>query len=132
LSKAYGVIRRFSDDVDLTYEIRAIASDLVGDWMPPASPTQPLQTKSSPAQWPITRACSLQRKNMQNQIIDYHAAVAGGLQLVPDYTALAKLADDYQRMVDDGLFLDDAEPFKTLMEQCQAIQQKANVKPPPQ
>src|SRR5262245_1501858 len=31
LSKAYGVIRRFSEDVDLTYDIRAIARDLVGD-----------------------------------------------------------------------------------------------------
>ena len=30
LSKAYGVIQRFSEDVDLTYDIRAIASDLVG------------------------------------------------------------------------------------------------------
>jgi predicted nucleotidyltransferase component of viral defense system len=27
LSKAYGVIRRFSEDVDLTYDIRAIAPD---------------------------------------------------------------------------------------------------------
>ena len=31
LSKAYGVIRRFSEDVDLTYDIRDIAPDLVGD-----------------------------------------------------------------------------------------------------
>ena len=31
LSKAYGVIQRFSEDVDLTYDIRAIASDLIGD-----------------------------------------------------------------------------------------------------
>ncbi len=31
MSKAYGVIRRFSEGVDLTYDIRAIASDLVGD-----------------------------------------------------------------------------------------------------
>ncbi len=68
---------------------------------------------------------------MQSQIIDYHAAVAGGLQLVLDDRALAKLADDYQRMVDDGLFLDDAEPFKTLTERCQAIKQKANAKQPP-
>jgi hypothetical protein len=30
LSKAYGVIRRFSEDVDLTYDIRVIAPDLVG------------------------------------------------------------------------------------------------------
>jgi hypothetical protein len=31
LSKAYRVIRRFSEDVDLTYDIRAIAPDLVGE-----------------------------------------------------------------------------------------------------
>ncbi|EJT00827.1 nucleotidyl transferase AbiEii/AbiGii toxin family protein, partial [Rhizobium sp. CCGE 510] len=31
LSKAYGVIQRFSEDVDLTYDIRIIANDLVGD-----------------------------------------------------------------------------------------------------
>jgi len=30
-SKAYGIIRRFSEDVDLTHDIRAIAGDLVGD-----------------------------------------------------------------------------------------------------
>ncbi len=30
LSKAYGVIRRCSEDVNLTYDIRAIAGDLVG------------------------------------------------------------------------------------------------------
>jgi len=40
---------------------------------------------------------------------------------------LAKLAIDYQHMVDDGLFLDDAEPFDTLLDRCRAIQQKANV-----
>ena len=31
LSKAYGIIHRFSEDVDLTYDIRAIAPDLVKD-----------------------------------------------------------------------------------------------------
>ncbi|MFN4139110.1 MAG: nucleotidyl transferase AbiEii/AbiGii toxin family protein [Sphingomonas paucimobilis] len=31
LSKAYQVIHRFSEDVDLTYDIRAIAPDLVGE-----------------------------------------------------------------------------------------------------
>src|SRR6267378_191199 len=42
LSKAYGVIRRFSEDVDLTYDIREIASDLVGnaDSPLPASASQ--------------------------------------------------------------------------------------------
>ena len=31
LSKGYGIIRRFSEDVDLTYDIRKIIPDLVGD-----------------------------------------------------------------------------------------------------
>ena len=35
LSKAYGVIRRFSEDVDLTYDIRDIAPDLIGDNVDP-------------------------------------------------------------------------------------------------
>ncbi len=30
LSKAFGAIRRFSEDVDLTYDIRALAPDLAG------------------------------------------------------------------------------------------------------
>ena len=44
LSKAYGVIRRFSEDVDLTYNIRAIAADLVGDADAPL-PTSKSQEK---------------------------------------------------------------------------------------
>ncbi|VAY87680.1 conserved hypothetical protein [mine drainage metagenome] len=71
-------------------------------------------------------------KNTHGEVIDYHVAIAGGLQLVPDDGALAKLAADYQHMVDDGLFLDDAEPFDALLERCRAIQQKANAKQPPQ
>jgi hypothetical protein len=65
-------------------------------------------------------------KNTQGDVIDYRLAVCGGLQLVPDDGALAKLATDYQHMVDDGLFLDDAEPFESLLERCKTIQQKAN------
>jgi len=58
--------------------------------------------------------------------IDYHAAVSGRLCLVPNDGALAKLATDYQHMVDDGLFLDEVESFDALLQQCQAIQEKAN------
>ena len=71
-------------------------------------------------------------KNSHGDAIDYRAAVADELQLVPDDGALAKLAADYQHMVDDGLFLDDAEPFDALLERCRAIQQKANARHPPQ
>jgi hypothetical protein len=72
------------------------------------------------------KAVFFAEKNTNGEVIDYHAAVAGALQLVPEDGALAKLAVDYQHMVDDGLFLDDAEPFDALLERCNAIQQKAN------
>lgn len=67
-------------------------------------------------------------KDIQGVTIDYHAAVTGGLQLVPDAGALSKLRIDYQHMIDDGLFLDDAEPFEVLLEYCRAIERKANAK----
>ena len=57
-------------------------------------------------------------------------AVTGELQLVPNDSALAKLAAGYPNMVDDGLFLDDVEPFETLLERCRVIQNKANSKRP--
>ena len=65
-------------------------------------------------------------KNTHGEIIDYHAAVKGELQLVPAAGALARLAADYQHMVDDGLFLDDVESFEALLDRCRTIQQKAN------
>jgi hypothetical protein len=54
------------------------------------------------------------------------SGVAGGLRLVPDDDALAKLAADYQHMVDDGLFLDEVESFDTLLQHCKTVQEKAN------
>lgn len=65
-------------------------------------------------------------KDTHGNIIDYRAAVEGALQLVPDNSALKSLATDYQHMTDDGLFLDDVEPFEELIEHCSAIQQKVN------
>jgi len=67
-------------------------------------------------------------KTSAGDLIDYHATVSGKLQLVPEGAALATLAADYRHMVDDGLFLDDAEPFETLLDQCRLIQQRANAK----
>lgn len=47
LSKVYGAIRRFSDDVDLTYDIRATAPDLVK-----TTETNPVpQTRSQGKKW---------------------------------------------------------------------------------
>lgn len=67
-------------------------------------------------------------KSPQGELIDYHAAVSGGLQLVPDAGALLTIASAYEHMVDDGLFIDDAELFDVLLERCRFIEQKANTK----
>lgn len=40
LSKAYAVIRRFSEDIDVTYDIRALAPDLVGNAPEAVPPTR--------------------------------------------------------------------------------------------
>ena len=65
-------------------------------------------------------------KNRDGETIDYHAAITGGLRLVPEEDALSKLAVDYQHMVDDGLFLDEVESFDGLLQHCRTIQDKAN------
>lgn len=60
------------------------------------------------------------------QVIDYAAAVSGGLQLVPVGEAHAVLEADYQAMTEAG-YLDGAiEPFAALMARCQSLQDKAN------
>lgn len=58
--------------------------------------------------------------------IDYAAAVNGGLRLVPAGDGLKALEEDYARMVDDGLLLEDAEPFEALMARCADIAERAN------
>ncbi len=58
--------------------------------------------------------------------IDYAATVSGGLRLVPAGDALKALEEDYVRMVEDGLLLEDAEPFETLMARCADIAERAN------
>jgi len=65
-------------------------------------------------------------KDAQGQPIDYDAAVRGGLQLVPDGTAARLLADDYAAMIADGLFFGEVPTFAALLEQCEAIQRRAN------
>jgi len=59
-------------------------------------------------------------------LVDYDTAVNGGLRLVPGGEALAALSADYGQMVDDGLLLEDAEPFETLMARCDDIAARAN------
>ena len=58
--------------------------------------------------------------------IDYRAAVTGALFLAPSGDARRALAEDYERMFEDGLLLDDVEPFDALLERCQALADKVN------
>jgi hypothetical protein len=58
--------------------------------------------------------------------VNYSAATAGHLQLVPSGEALIVLADDYRRMVEDGLFATSPEPFDVLMDRCGEIALRAN------
>ncbi|MCQ9374044.1 hypothetical protein NMQ14_07275 [Methyloversatilis sp. XJ19-13] len=65
-------------------------------------------------------------KSLDGEPIDYHTAVSRGLRLIPDDSPLARLATDYQHMVDDCRFLDEVESFAALHYQCRRIQEKAN------
>ncbi|MGB6133348.1 MAG: nucleotidyl transferase AbiEii/AbiGii toxin family protein [Acidobacteriaceae bacterium] len=65
-------------------------------------------------------------KDSAGNRIDYTAAVRGALCLAPEREAEAALRADYQRMVDDGLLMDEAAPFDRLIDACKTIQEKAN------
>jgi len=66
-------------------------------------------------------------KDAEGGPVDYRAAVAGDLQLVPGTDGMAVLAEDYGKMVSDGLFLDEAEPFERVMDSSAALQERANL-----
>ena len=58
--------------------------------------------------------------------VDYGKAVSGALKLIPNADALEALEADYKKMADDGILLDDAEPFSELIERCADLQKRAN------
>lgn len=65
-------------------------------------------------------------KNAAGELIDYVAAVSGGLRLAPAGKALTSLSLDYDGMLSDGLLLGDAEPFEELLERCRDLETRAN------
>jgi hypothetical protein len=65
-------------------------------------------------------------KDDKGAVIDYEAAVRGGLLLVPNGPAKERLAADYARMVEAGLLFEDAPDFRTLMARCREIQTLCN------
>lgn len=72
------------------------------------------------------KAVFFAEKDESGNNIDYHAAIAGGLRLAPDKAARDVLAEDYRRMVEDGLLFDEAEAFDVLLDRCREIENRAN------
>lgn len=72
------------------------------------------------------KAIFFSEKDAAGDRIDYGAAVSGGLQLVPTGSALKVLADDYGRMVADGMLFGTDESFERLIERCAGIETRAN------
>ncbi len=72
------------------------------------------------------KAMFFREKDVAGDWIDYEAAIAGDLQLVPEGSFYETLADDYGRMLSDGMLLDDEEGFEDVMERCAEIQERAN------
>lgn len=67
-------------------------------------------------------------KDRNGDPIDYGKAVSGDLQLVPDADAIKELEADYKKMADDGILLDVAEDFATLIERCADLAKRANAR----
>ena len=65
-------------------------------------------------------------KDAEGNWIDYVAAVSGAMQLVPRGRSYEALADDYGKMLSDGMLLDDEEQFDDLMERCGEIETRVN------
>lgn len=65
-------------------------------------------------------------KTADGEMIDYHAAVGGGVQLVAKGAAYDLLAADYAGMVEAGYFEDVSEPFVEVMARCRALQDRIN------
>lgn len=65
-------------------------------------------------------------KDVGGDIIDYFAAVAGALQIVPQGAAREALATDYAKMLEDEIMVGDALPFDALMQASAEVAARAN------
>lgn len=72
------------------------------------------------------KAMFFSEKDMSGNKIDYHKAVNGTLQLVPEKEAYQALLQDYVAMREDGLLHLDALEFDALIEKCSKIEHEVN------
>tara|TARA_B110000503_G_scaffold23800_1_gene37285 strand:- start:3842 stop:4357 length:516 start_codon:yes stop_codon:yes gene_type:complete len=110
LSKAYKVINRFSEDIDLTYDIRKLIPDLTGENGELPS------SRSQAGKW---------TKAVRHRLPDW---VKENIQPVIE----AALAKDYTAMLADELMVEDSLTFEQLLDVCadlEAIINKSRVSP---
>lgn len=71
------------------------------------------------------KAAFFAERDSSGTLIDYQAAVTGGLQLVPKGEPLAALRDDYAAMIADGLIGANPMSFEAVMAICTDLEFKA-------
>jgi hypothetical protein len=94
LSKAYDVIRRFSEDIDVTYDVRELIPELVGDGAPvPKSNSQAEKWRAAIdeklAPWVRDKALLAINKHVEATGVDVEVTVEG-TNIYIDYDPLAK------------------------------------------
>ena len=66
-------------------------------------------------------------KDAGGVVIEYASAVGGQMRLIPPSGRLLdELADDYRKMLEDGLLLDDSVPFEKILEQSKSLEDRVN------
>jgi hypothetical protein len=65
-------------------------------------------------------------KDQSGASIDYAECLRGQLRLVPTGTAYEALAEDYAKMAEDGILLQNPQNFQTLLGECAEIEQRLN------
>jgi len=85
-----------------------------------------LKTATSHVPSLCTRPTSSAREDVEGKVVDYFAAVEGGLQIEPDGAGREALATDYAKMLEDQVMVGDALPFDELMKACAKLAQQAN------
>jgi hypothetical protein len=94
LSKGYGAIQRFSEDIDLTYDIRALVPDMVGDSTEALPPSRSQEKKWSREvrarlpEWVATTVVPLIEGALQRDGLSAKLRVEGE-KLFIDYQPLA-------------------------------------------
>ncbi|MBB3196721.1 nucleotidyl transferase AbiEii/AbiGii toxin family protein [Roseateles terrae] len=72
------------------------------------------------------KSCFFSEKDAEGQTIDYFAAVAGALRIVPTGRARDALSEDYASMLEDQLMVGKALGFEELMHACAELTAQAN------